>query len=295
MNATQKSYLSLHTAVLLYGFTAILGALIEMPAFLIVWWRVLITGVSLLFFVNAAKLLRKLPARDLWTFAGIGVIVAVHWLTFYGSVKLSNASICLVCMSTASLFTAFVEPLLLKQKFRWHEAGLGLIIIPAMVLIVRTLDLSMYAGIASGLLSSFLAVLFSVLNKKYVDRAGTVEITLLEMWSSWLFLSLILPLYFLWSGEGFADMLPPSLNDWFYLLILALLCTTLAYVLALYALKELSAFASNLTVNLEPVYGILLAVIILREDKDLSSEFYLGAGMIILAVLIYPFVKRRFE
>lgn len=295
MNATQKSYLSLHTAVLLYGFTAILGALIEMPAFLIVWWRVLITGISLLLFVNATKLFRRLPRRDLWTFAGIGVIVAVHWLTFYGSVKLSNASICLVCMSTASLFTAFVEPLLLKQKFRWHEAGLGLIIIPAMVLIVRTLDLSMYAGIASGLLSSFLAVLFSVLNKKYVDRAGTVEITLLEMWSSWLFLSLILPFYFLWSGEGFADMLPPSLNDWLYLLVLALLCTTLAYVLALYALKELSAFASNLTVNLEPVYGILLAVIILREDKDLSSEFYLGAGMIILAVLIYPFVKRKFE
>lgn len=291
MNARQKSYISLHIAVFLFGFTAILGALIDMPAYLIVWWRVLITSISLAFLINVAKTLRTLPRRDILAFAGTGVIIALHWLTFYGAVKLSNASICLVCMATASLFTSFLEPLMLKKKFQWHEAGLGLLIIPAMVLIVRNLDFSMYWGIAAGLMSSLLAVIFSIFNKTFVQRASTMQITFIELSSAWLFLTLVLP-FLVWNGTfSWTDISPPTQMDWVYLVILALLCTTLAYVLSLYALKELSVFASNLTVNLEPVYGILLAIFILKEHKDLSIEFYIGAVTIVFSVLLYPFLN----
>jgi len=293
MNETQKSYLALHIAVLLYGLTAILGDLISLPAFTLVWWRVLITSFSLLFFVNAVKLYRSLPRRDIINFSLIGTIIAVHWLTFFGAVKLSNVSVCLVCMATASFFTSLIEPLLLEQKFNPYEAGLGLLIIPGMVLIMNDLDASLWLGIPVALLSAFLAALFSVLNKKYVKRATTTEITYLELSSAWLFLTLCLPFFFWQSGTSFAELMPPEQSDWIYLLILALLCTTLAYYLGLYALKELSAFASNLTINLEPVYGILLAIVILNEDEELSQNFYLGTGIILLAVLVYPLIQKR--
>jgi len=198
-------------------------------------------------------------------------------------------------MATASFFTSLIEPLLLKQKFNPYEAGLGLLIIPGMILVMNNLDASLWLGIPVALLSAFLAALFSVLNKKYVDRATTTEITYLELSSAWFFLTLCLPFFFWQSETGFAELMPPEQSDWIYLLILALLCTTLAYYLGLYALKELSAFASNLTINLEPVYGILLAIVILHEDKELSPNFYLGAGIIVLAVLIYPLIQRRIQ
>ena len=293
MNATQKSYLALHIAVLLYGLTAILGDLISLPAFTLVWWRVLITSFSLLFLVNVVKLYRKLPRRDIINFSLIGIIIAVHWLTFFGAVKLSNASVCLVCMATASFFTSLLEPLFLPQKFNPYEAGLGLLIIPGMALVMNDLDASLWLGIPVALLSSFLAALFSILNKKYVERATTTEITYLELSSAWFFLTLCLPFFFWQTGSGFADLIPPQQSDWVYLLILALLCTTFAYYLGLYALKELSAFASNLTINLEPVYGILLAIVILNEDEELSPNFYIGTGIILLAVLVYPFIQKR--
>lgn len=295
MNATQKSYLALHFAVLLFGFTAILGALIDIPAFTIVWWRVLLTSVSLLFLLNVPRLYRTLPRRDIINFSLIGIIVAVHWVTFYGAIKLSNASVCLVCMATASFFTSLLEPLILKQKFNPYEAGLGLLIIPGMVLITNNLDISLWAGIPVALLSAFLAALFSVYNKKFVARASVMQITYLELSSAWFFLTMCLPLYFFISGTSFAEMLPERKIDWVYLGILALLCTTLAYYLALWALKELSAFASNLTVNLEPVYGILLAVVILNEDEELNPDFYLGSAVIVLAVLFYPLLQKKLQ
>ena len=292
MNPTQRAYLELHIAVLLFGITAILGDLILLPAVVLVWWRVLITCISLFFLIRMGAGLRGLPKKLVLQYMGIGVLVALHWITFFGSVKFSNASICLVCMATTSLFTSFLEPFLLKQKFKWYELLLGLLIIPGMALVVNSTEWSMLTGIIMGLTSAFLAAMFSILNKKLVTKAEPMSITFLELGSAWLFISLFFPFYFFKFPEA---VFWPQGMDWVYLLILALLCTTLAYVLTLRALKYISAFASNLTINLEPVYGIILAWLILQENKELSSGFYLGCGMILLAVFSYPFIKKRFE
>jgi drug/metabolite transporter (DMT)-like permease len=289
MDPVRRAYLEIHLAVLLFGLTAILGDLISLSALSLVWWRVLLTSISLLFLVRLRKLFRELPSRVIAQFAGIGVIVALHWLAFYGAIKYSNASITLVMMATASFFTALLEPLLLRQRLKFYELGLGLLMVPGMVLIVNHTELSMQTGIWVGLLSAFLAALFATLNKKLIGRANPIQITLVEISSAWLFLSLALPFYLLRSPDA---RLMPEASDWIYLLVLALLCTTLAYVLAVRSLQHLSAFASSFIVNLEPVYGILLAVVILKEHEQLSGGFYFGVAVILLAVLSYPMVRK---
>ena len=280
----------MHIAVALFGLTAILGAFISLSAVVLVWWRVFITSISLLFLINFGRQLYLLPRRLIMHYMGIGVIVALHWVCFFGSIKYANASIALICYATISLFTAVLEPILMKRPFRWYELGLGIVIVPAMGLIVNSTELTMLPGIWIGLLSAFLASLFSTLNKKYVDEADPLTITFLELGSACLFLGLLLPFFFWYTPD--LHFLPDR-HDLFYLIILALLCTTFAYVLALKALQHVSAFASNLVYNLEPVYGILLAILILQENKELNTAFYLGCGLIMLSIFIYPFIRRR--
>ena len=292
MNPTRQAHLELHFAVLLYGLTAILGDLILLPAMVLVWWRVLITSISLFFLIRFGRRLLEMPKRLILSYLGIGILVALHWITFFGSVKYANASIALICYATSAFFTALLEPLLLKQPFRWYEVLLGALVIPGMALVVQSLEVQLVVGVWIGLLSAFLAVLFSVLNKRLINQAEPMSITFLEMGSSWVFISLLFPAYFWYFPE-----MPfwPSFNDWIYLAILALGCTTLAYVLNLRALKHLSAFAVNLALNLEPIYGILLAIIILKENRELSPSFYLGALIILATVFGYPFLKKYVE
>jgi drug/metabolite transporter (DMT)-like permease len=289
--AERKAYTELHIAVLLFGLTAILGDLIEMSAMMIVWWRVVITCISLLFFVKAANIIRDIPPRLILQFMGIGVLVALHWLTFYEAIKMANASIVLVCLATSSFFTAVLEPFVMNQKVKWYEIILGLLVIPGMVLIVNSTDISMMTGFWIGLLSAFIAALFGALNKKLVGQSDEVSITFLELGSACVFISLAIPFYL---PSMDIEQFIPSVKDWFYLLTLALLCTTVAYILALRALKYISAFAANLTVNLEPIYGIILACLILNEHKELNSGFYVGVVIIICSILSYPFLKRQF-
>jgi drug/metabolite transporter (DMT)-like permease len=290
----RRAYLELHLAVLLFGLTAILGDLIQLTALVLVWWRVLLTSGSLLPFVKARHLLRDLGRPLLFRFMGIGVLVALHWLTFYGAIKLSNASITLVCMATTSFFTAFLEPLIVKRPFRWYEMALGLLIIPGMVLVVNNIQPGMVWGLIAGLTSAFLAATFATFNKKYLANVHPSRVTFVELGSAWLFLSIILG-FFLITGRDFGAWLPASNLDWFYLLILAFLCTNLAYTLSLRALRHLSAFAANLTVNLEPVYGIILAWLLLNEQEDLDPGFYWGVVIILLAVFSYPIIRRRMK
>lgn len=291
VSTQKKAYRDLHIAVFLFGITAILGDLIQLSALTLVWWRVLITAISLLFFVRLGSLV-KMPRALLLKYAGIGFLVGLHWLTFYGAVKLANASITLVCMATTSFFTALLEPLILKRKVRGYEIMLGLLIVPGMILIVNNTALSMHAGIWAGLASALFASLFSIFNKKLIDDSDELSITLVEMSSAWLLMGVAL-LFVTFKADS-PVVFMPSLMDWVYLLVLSLLCTTLAYVLALRALKHLSAFASNLTVNLEPVYGIILAWLILNDNEELTSGFYWGGLIIIASVFSYPFLKKRF-
>lgn len=293
MNAVQRAYLELHIAVLLYGLTAILGDLIQLTALSLVWWRVLITSISLLLLIRIFRLFKEVPIKVILQFMGIGVLVALHWVCFYGAIKLANASISLICMATTSLFTSVLEPLIMRTKVKGYELILGLLIIPGMILIVNNVDFSMMNGIWVGLLAAALAALFGTLNKKMVGKTNEKNITFLELGSAWLFLSLVLPIFIAFSEEPIQFW--PNTMDWVYLIILSLLCTTLAYILSLRALHHLSAFAANLTINLEPVYGIILAFIFLDDHKELNLNFYLGVGIILLAVFSYPFLRKRFQ
>jgi len=290
MDSTKRAYLELHIAVLLFGFTAILGDLIQLSAVMIVWWRVLITCISLLYFVKFGKKLKSIPRDKILKFLGVGVLVGLHWITFYGAVKLSNASVALICFASTSLFTSFLEPAILGRAIEKLQVVMGLMIIPGMWLIVNTVDTSMMNGIYVGLLSALLAAIFSTLNKRLIDDADSYSITFLELGSAWIFISILLPIL-IWNGSDF--LFWPSTMDWVYLIILALLCTTLAYILSLRALKHVSAFVANLTINLEPVYGILLAIVLLNDHKELNPRFYMGVALISAIVFSYPVIKKR--
>lgn len=285
----QRAYLELHIAVFLFGITAILGDLISLSALMLVWWRVLVTALSLVPFSRIRHHLQTVSRRQIWIFVGIGAIVALHWLTFYGAVKLANASIALVCMATTSFFTAILEPLLLKRPFQFYELLLGLLIVPGMFLVVNGTTDGMLIGIWVGVLSALSAAVFAILNKKYIETAGPIFITFVEMVSVWVTLSLLIP--FIWWQTDSFQFWPQGL-DWPYLLLLSLGCTTLAYVLSLRSLVHMSAFASNLTINLEPVYGIALAWILLGDHKELAPTFYWGVVIILAAVFAYPMIRR---
>lgn len=288
----KKAYFELHVAVLLFGFTAILGDLIQLSALMLVWWRVLITSGSLSPWAQLSKLTRQIPIRMLLGYAGIGVLVALHWLTFYGAIKLANASVSLVCLATTSFMTALIEPLVVGRPFRWQELGLGLLIIPGMLLVVNGLEAGMLLGVWIGLISALFVSVFTALNKRFVSQATPVQITFIELGSAWIFLSLVL-LFMLLLGYDPGPLWPERLADWLYILLLALLCTNVAYLLSIRALKHISAFASTLTVNLEPVYGIILAWWLLGDGNELDSSFYWGGFIIILAVFAYPLLKRK--
>lgn len=295
--STGKAYAELHFAVLLFGFTAILGRLISLEEGLLVWYRMGITALSLLLFPGLLTRVRAIPRTNRWQLAGIGVLVALHWVTFFGSIKASTVSVALSCMGTMSLFTALLEPLIRRIPVRREDLLLGLFVIPGMYLIHRFSG-PYHTGIALGVLSAALAALFSVLNKSQVARFDALSITWLELGSGWIFLTLCLP--WIWphgsnpdSGSVWAVL--PSAYDWLWLLLLSLVCTTLAYVLALRALSSLSPFSYSLAINLEPVYGILLAMVLFREHRELNTGFFVGAAMILLSLLLHPWLRRQVE
>ncbi len=283
--STSRAYLELHLAVFLWGFTAILGDLIRLSALNLVWWRVFLTSMSLIFFVRVGRILREMGRKRLLRFMGIGTIVALHWVTFYGAIKLANASIALICMATTSLFSSLVEPWITGSKFRWYELLLGLFILPGIALIVNGISADMNVGILVGLVSAFLVAVFTSFNKRYIQESDPLRITFIELGAATLFLGPLIPFF---GGEVFW----PAPTDWLLLLVLALLCTTLTFFLSLRALTQLSAFASNLTVNLEPVYGIFLAYFLLDDAQELSPEFYWGTGLILVAVFGYAGLSR---
>lgn len=288
MSPVQRSYMFLHISVFLWGFTAILGSWISLSASVLVWWRVAFTTLTLLLIPGMVQKLRALEIRRLWTFVGIGVVVAVHWVCFYGAIKLANASVALICMSVTSLFTAFIEPLFTNRRLRGIDLGYGLMIIPAIILTTKGITWEMMSGFWIGIIAAFLSALFAVLNKKYIGDTSPTLITTIEMGAAWIFLSLCAPaLFFLDSTQ-----LMPTTQDIYFLLMLAIMCTVVPYILHLKAYEHVSAFDSNLIVNLEPVYGIFMAVILLGEHRSLTTPFYIGVCLIFVIVLSYPLTRR---
>lgn len=281
-----RAYLELHLAVFLWGFTAILGDLIQLSAVTLVWWRVFLTSLSLIAFVRLGAIYQDIGLRKLLIYVGIGCLTGLHWVAFYGSIKLANASIALITMATTSLFSSLLEPWIVKTPFRWYELLLGIFLLPGIWLITEGTSDTMNLGIIVGLISAFLASLFTNLNKRYMEDTDPVRLTFIELGGATVFLLLFLPFF------GSKPFLPPTGMDWVYLLVLALLCTTLTVILSLRALRKLSAFATNLTINLEPVYGIFLAYFLLQDGQELGIRFYLGTLIIMVSVFGYAGIKR---
>jgi len=288
-SSKNKAYIQLHIAVFLFGFTAILGKLISLDEVALVWNRLWIAILGLAFIPGVFKGILLITKKNLLKFVGIGILVALHWLTFYGSIKVGqSASVTLACLATASLFTAVLEPLVTRSKFEWIELLLGVVVIFGIYLL-SGIGESYYNAIIIGIISAFLAALFSTLNKKYIAGQNTLSVTTVELTSGFLFISLASP--FINKFIPQTQWMPIG-TDWVWLIILGLLCTSLAFALAINSLKELSAFISNLSINLEPVYGILLAIWLLNEDTILNFNFYLGTSIILLAVILHPILTK---
>jgi drug/metabolite transporter (DMT)-like permease len=291
LNETKKAYLELHFTVFLFGFTGILGKLISLNELPLVWWRMFLTSLSFLFFINTIRMaIKKVDAKFIQHLMFIGFLVAIHWVCFFGSIKYSNVSIALITFSTTTFFTAVLEPLMTKSKFKISEILLGLLIIPGMYLIVNAVKLEYLTGVVLGVIGALLASIFSIMNKKIIHKMDAITMTAIELSSGWLFLSIVIPIYFYYSND--AIFLPQGWADISYLLILSVFCTTLAFILSLRVMKYLSAFVMNLTISLEPIYAIIMAIILFNENEELTPNFYIGAIIILLAVFGHPIMKK---
>lgn len=286
----KKALLQLHTAVFLAGFTAILGKLILLNEGLLVWFRMLITLITLGAILAFKKQLVRIPVKELLKIVGVGAIVAIHWVTFYGSVKYANVSVALVCFSATGFFTAFFEPLILKRRISLIEVGLGLIAILG-IYVIFDFHPQYKLGISFGIISAVGSALFPIFNKQLLLNHNPKTLTLYEMGGGVLTLTVLIPFYL---SQFPAAYYLPTVTDWLWLLVLAWLCTVLSFDLQLQALKKISAFTANLTYNLEPVYGIILAFLFFKENEQLHSQFYAGVFFIILAVMLQMIrVKRQ--
>lgn len=290
----KKSLLQMHLAVLFWGFTGVLGKLIELSAPVLVWYRMGLTALILAIIIQYRNLWVKLSKRDLIQVVGIGLLFAVHWVAFYASIKLANASIALVCLSTASVFTAVIDPLLNRRGINPLEIGLSLIAILGVYLIYALQNPAQQAsmvnfplGLLLGIAASIISAIFTVFNKPLTQRYPPRLLVFYEMLVGFLILSLAAPFYLNQNpGERILTI------DWeiLWMFCLVYFCTVLGQSLAMSALKELSTFTATFTVNLEPVYGVIIAFLVFQEQKEVGSGFFIGVGVIALSVLLQTFL-----
>jgi drug/metabolite transporter (DMT)-like permease len=294
MTDRNRAFLQIHACVLLWGFTAIFGKLISLPALPLVWWRMLIVVAVLALLPRVWRGLRTMSPKLMLSYAGIGVLVALHWLTFYGAIKLSNASVGATCMALGTVFVAMVEPWLTRTRLSGRDLALGLAVLPGVALVVGGVPAGMRLGIGMGALSALLVAVFGSLNKRLVEHADPLTVTALELGAGTLALTALAPLmpsvFPAFAGDLF---ILPGARDAALLLGLALACTLLPFALSLVALRHMNAFAQQLAVNLEPVYAIVLAIVLLGEQRELTAQFYLGVVIILAAVFVHPLLGKK--
>ena len=254
MQAHRRALLQIHLCVFLWGFTAIFGRLISLPAFEIVWWRMLLVAACLALVPRVWRALRAMPWQTLAIFGGIGGLLALHWLTFYQSIKLANASVAATCMAIAPAVTALIEPSITRTRFVTRNFVLGVLIVPGVLLVVGGIAAEMRAGFWLGVLSAGLIAVVSSLNKRYLNNEPVLAVTAIEVAAGALLLTVAMPVF---AADGFAGLIP-NRHDFLLLTVLAVGCTLLPFALSLLALRHLSAFTTQLAVNLEPVYTLSL-------------------------------------
>jgi len=284
----KNSYLRLHFVVFIWGFTAILGDLISQEAMSLVWNRMGLAVAVLFVYVAFKKINLKISYSNLATFIFAGVVIAAHWVTFFHAIKISNVSVTLACLSSGAFFTSLLEPIFLKKKFIAYEMILGLLVVVGIATIF-TVESQYKWGILTALTSAFLSALFSVINGVAVKNNSATVITIYELFGGWLALTL----FFIFNGDLDLSLLPTEGNDLIYILILAVVCTAYPFIESVRIMKELSPFTVVLTINLEPVYGIIMAFFLLGEDEKMSGGFYLGALIILFTVFANAYIKKR--
>ncbi len=293
MNASPplRSYLQLHFLVLIWGFTAILGLLVTIAPTALVLYRTALATLGLTAVIYFRKKDFRVSRRQALRMMAVGTLLATHWILFFASARVSTASVCLAGMSTTSLWTSFVEPLVGKKRIDPLEVVLGLVAVAGLYIVFR-FEFDHALGLLLALGSAFLAACFTVANSHFVKRHDAFVITFYEMIGASI---CSLSFVFLFKNFGLNNDLPlwPIPSDWPWILILALVCTVYAYSMGTHLMKQFSAYMLSLTVNLEPVYGIALAFVIFGEKERMTPGFYLGTLVILAAVLAYPILQRQ--
>jgi len=283
-----KTHILMHVIIFIWGFTGILGKLILLSPEKIVWFRILIAVLGLLVILKFRKTPLKLAnSRDIWKLIIVGFFVSMHWLTFYKSISLSTASLGILCLSTTTIHVTWLEPFIMKRKFSWLEFILGLIIMYGIYFVSGNFNAQQYEALAYGLTSAFFAALFSVFNAKLVQTIPSAQISFYEL----LVGLVVLTVFLFTSGNVNAELFVMRWEDFAWLLFLGVVCTSFAFVAIVDVVKELGAFTVSLSINLEPVYTILLAIVLLHEHEMLSEKFYIGASIIILIVVANGLLK----
>lgn len=280
------NYLHLHFIVFIWGFTAVLGALISLEAIPLVWYRMLLATGIIFIFLKFRREKLKFSLKTLGGFALAGIVIALHWLTFFGAIKASNVSVTLAVLSTGAFFASFLEPLFYGRKIILYEVFFGLIVIVGLY-IIFDVEASYTLGIILALCSAFLSALFSVINGKFVLKHKASVISFYEL----MFGVLGITIYLAFSGRFTAEFFTVSAHDWMYLLILASACTAYAFIASVHVMKWISPYTVMLTINMEPVYGIILALIVLGDSENMSTQFYYGALIILFTVVANGIIK----
>lgn len=283
------TYLNLHLIVFIWGFTAILGALISIKADALVWYRMLFAGLFLFLFIVYKKKSFKIPLKEFSKLIFVGFLIAVHWIFFFKAIHISNVSVTLSVFSLGAFFTSLLEPLFYGRKVLWYEVFFGLIIIAGLVLILQV-EMNYFEGILYALASIIIGVLFTLMNGKLIYKHESSVITFYEFMSGVLFISI----YFLFTNTFNAGFFILSTNDLILILILASVCTAYAFTASVKIMQKLSPYTVMLTTSLEPVYGIILAFFIIGGKEKMSFEFYIGAILIVITVILNGFIKHYY-
>lgn len=286
-NDNLKNYLHLHILVFIAGFTAILGELISIDAVSLVWYRMLMATMLMFGFIGFSKINIKIPIKSVAKLALAGIVIALHWITFFESIKVSNISITLSMFSTGAFFASLIEPLIYKRKIISYEIIFGLLIMVGVIIITNSEFKYLY-GIILGIISAFLSSTFSVLNGKFLEKHSATVISVYEFISGVLFISL----FMLFFGNGFSrEFFVLSMSDFWYLFLLASVCTAYTFIAAVHVMRFISPYTVVLTYNLEPIYGIVLALILFPKNEIMSTSFYIGASIIIGVVMLNGILK----
>ena len=284
----RNSLLVMHLIVIILGLTGVLGKLIEASSTILVWYRMMIAFVALGLYLLFQKELFKIQKGFTWKLLVVGAIVAAHWLFFFESIKVSNVSVAVVCLATSSLFSALIEPFVFKRKISAYELVFGIVVIASLAFALQA-DVSYFLGYVYGVTAAFLATLFTIFNALYINKVKASKITLVEMLGGWLAMSLYIGLF---TKTPLSDFYI-SQKDTIYLLALGIVCTAFAFVVSVEVMKSLSPYSVIMAVNLEPIYSIVLALILFGESEEMTSSFYIGGSAIILTVFLEGYLKTK--